>query len=200
MIYPASNDDLYVLIDWKAGKVHPQIGEMQVAGEFLKSSSTWASIKLRGHRGLRSGQDLVQHRRKVDQRPKSPISTPLSLQVIVASPTHPKKPTLHNDEITLLSHKGKGSIFLSAFSHFCCVQSEREFSLQMERRIRSVAVSLQMPCSPSETLHLQPFKTCHFPLHTILREDEETSGSYWWLQGVLERWRTWRIIQECQLS
>lgn len=31
------------------------MGEMQVAGEFLKSSSSWASIKLRGHEGLRSG-------------------------------------------------------------------------------------------------------------------------------------------------
>ena len=137
-------------------------------------------------RGSGVGQDLVQHRRKADQRARSPISTALSLQVIVASPTHPKKPTLCNDEITLFSHKGKGSIFLSAFSHFCCVQNERELSLQMERRNGSVVVSLQMPCSPSETLHLQPFKTCCFPLHTILREEEETSESYWWLEGGLE--------------
>lgn len=77
----------------------------------------------------------------------------------MASPTHPKKSTRHNDEITLFSHKGKGSMFLSAFSRFRCVQSERELSLQMERRNGSVAVSLQMPRSPSETLHLQPFKT-----------------------------------------
>lgn len=128
----------------------------------------------------------MRHRRKVDQRARSPISTASSLQVIVASPTHAKKPTRHNDEITLFSHKGKGSIFLSAFSRFFCFQSERELSLQMERRNGSVVVSLQMPHSPSKTLHHQPFKTCRFPLCTILREEEETPGGCWWLQGGLE--------------
>jgi len=44
-----------VLVNSKAGKAHAQIREMQVAGEFLKSSSSWASIKLQGHKGLRYG-------------------------------------------------------------------------------------------------------------------------------------------------
>lgn len=45
-------------------------------------------------RGSEVGQDLAQHRRKAGQRARRPISTTLSLQVIVDSPTHPKKPTL----------------------------------------------------------------------------------------------------------
>lgn len=97
------------------------------------------------------GQKLVQHRRKADQGARSSISTTLSLQVVVASPTHPKKPTLHNDEITLFSHKGKGSIFCSAFSCFHCVQRERELSLQMERRNRA----LRRLCK----CHVVPLKT-----------------------------------------
>lgn len=76
-------------------------------------------------KGSGVGQDQVQHRRKADQRDRSPISTTPSLQVGMVSPSHPKKPTLHNDEITLFSHKGNGSIFLSAFYHFAAFTVKR---------------------------------------------------------------------------
>lgn len=185
---------------FKGRKGYPHTREMQVAGECLKSNSPWASIKLRGHEGLRSGAGsgaAQEEGRPERQKPHLHHSVSPGRYGFSFTPqeTHTSQWWNH----TFLP-QGKWKYFSFCFLPLCCVHSEKELSLQMECRNGSVAVSLQTPCNPSNILHLQPFKTCHFPLCTILRKEEETPGGYWWLQGGLESSRMWKIIQEHQLS
>lgn len=154
---------------FKGRKGYPQTREMQVAGEFLKSSSSWASIKLWGHERLRSGAGPGAAQEEGRQKPHLHHFVSAGRCVFSYTPqeTHTSQWWNH----TFLP-QGQRKYFSFCFLPFCCVHNEKELSLQMECRNGSVAVSLQTSCNPSKILHLQPFKTCHFPLRTILRKEE----------------------------